>query len=71
MIGTRARCASRRPGHARRFCVNGSGDLNWARANYDTLAAWGREMFAADKDGNGLIEYPGMPLLTALRLAHL
>jgi hypothetical protein len=39
--------------------VNGSRDLNWARANYDKLAAWGREMFAADKDGNGLIEYPG------------
>ncbi len=39
--------------------VNGSGDLNWARANYAKLAAWGREMFAADKDGNGLIEYPG------------
>ena len=39
--------------------VNGSGDLKWARANYTKLAAWGREMFAADKDGNGLIEYPG------------
>ncbi len=39
--------------------VNGSGDLNWARANYEKLSAWGREMFAADKDGNGLIEYPG------------
>jgi hypothetical protein len=39
--------------------VEGSRDLGWARANYDKLAAWGREMFAADKDGNGLIEYPG------------
>ena len=39
--------------------VNGSRDLNWARANYAKLAAWGREMFASDKDGNGLIEYPG------------
>ena len=39
--------------------IEGSGDLMWARANYDKLAAWGREMFAADKDGNGLIEYPG------------
>lgn len=39
--------------------VKGSGDLTWARANYAKLAAWGREMFAADKDGNGLIEYPG------------
>jgi len=39
--------------------VSGSDDLGWARANYDKLAAWGREMFAADRDGNGLIEYPG------------
>lgn len=39
--------------------VEGSGDLNWARAHYAKLASWGREMFAADKDGNGLIEYPG------------
>ncbi len=39
--------------------VDGSGDTQWAQAHYDQLAAWGREMFAADKDGNGLIEYPG------------
>jgi hypothetical protein len=39
--------------------VRGARDLNWARANYDQLAAWGREMLAADKDHNGLIEYPG------------
>jgi hypothetical protein len=39
--------------------VNSSGDLAWAQANYDRLAAWGRDMFAADRDGNGLIEYPG------------
>ncbi|MEI7730494.1 MAG: hypothetical protein WCO56_13035 [Verrucomicrobiota bacterium] len=39
--------------------VNGSGDLKWARANYDKLATWGHEMFASDKNGNGLIEYPG------------
>jgi hypothetical protein len=39
--------------------VDSSGDLAWARANYDKLAAWAREMFAADRDGNGLIEYPG------------
>ena len=39
--------------------VEGSRDLDWARANFDKLAGWGREMFAADKDGNGLIEYPG------------
>ena len=39
--------------------VDSSGDLAWARANYDKLAAWAREMFAADREGNGLIEYPG------------
>lgn len=39
--------------------VESSGDLTWIRGNYGALAGWGREMFAADKDGNGLIEYPG------------
>ncbi len=39
--------------------AKGSGDAAWARENYGALAAWGREMFASDKDGNGLIEYPG------------
>jgi len=39
--------------------VESSRDLAWAKANYAKLAAWGREMFASDKDGNGLIEYPG------------
>jgi hypothetical protein len=39
--------------------VEGADDLAWARANYGRLIAWAREMFAADKDGNGLIEYPG------------
>lgn len=39
--------------------VRGAGDLAWARANYSKLSAWGREMLASDKDGNGLIEYPG------------
>jgi hypothetical protein len=39
--------------------VTSSGDLTWARDNYDGLAAWAGDMFAADKDGNGLIEYPG------------
>ena len=39
--------------------VMGSRDVAWARAHYDKLAAWGREMLAADTDGNGLIEYPG------------
>jgi hypothetical protein len=38
--------------------VESSGDLAWAGANYGKLAGWGREMFASDKDGNGLIEYP-------------
>ena len=39
--------------------VMGSRDEAWGRANYDKLAAWGREIFSDDKDGNGLIEYPG------------
>jgi len=39
--------------------VSGSGDLAWARANYGKLSAWCREMLASDKDGNGLLEYPG------------
>ena len=39
--------------------ANGTRDWKWARANYGKLAAWEREMMAADKDGNGLIEYPG------------
>jgi hypothetical protein len=39
--------------------VESSGDLAWARDNYGQLAAWARDMFAGDKDGNGLIEYPG------------
>ena len=39
--------------------ANGAREWNWARANYDKIAMWGREMMEADKDGNGLIEYPG------------
>jgi len=39
--------------------VKGSSDEAWGQANYAKLAAWGREMVAADTDGNGLIEYPG------------
>jgi hypothetical protein len=39
--------------------VDGARDLAWGRAHYDKLAAWARAMFAADKDGNGLVEYPG------------
>jgi hypothetical protein len=38
--------------------VNGSHDLKWARANYEKLSAWGKEMMAADTDGDGLIKYP-------------
>jgi hypothetical protein len=39
--------------------VEGTDDLAWARVNYDKLIAWAREMFASDKDDNGLLEYPG------------
>lgn len=38
--------------------VKSSQDLAWAHTAYPKLAAWGREMFASDKNGNGLIEYP-------------
>ncbi|MDD8026085.1 MAG: hypothetical protein PHI34_06205 [Acidobacteriota bacterium] len=38
--------------------VAGSRDSAWAEAHWDGLAAWAREMMAADKDGNGLIEHP-------------
>ena len=39
--------------------VEGTSDLPWARANYAKLAALMREMMAGDKDGDGLLEYPG------------
>jgi hypothetical protein len=39
--------------------IQGTKDLSWARQNYEQLAAWARGMLQADKDGNGLIEYPG------------
>ena len=45
--------------HAACVYVDGSKDLSWGRDNYGKLAAWAREMMASDKDGNGLIEYPG------------
>lgn len=38
--------------------AQGAKDWRWARANYEPLAAWGRRIFAMDRDGNGLIEYP-------------
>jgi hypothetical protein len=39
--------------------VKGSRDEAWGRANYAKLVVWGREIFADDKNGNGLIEYLG------------
>ncbi|MEI6647200.1 MAG: hypothetical protein WCP12_14285 [bacterium] len=38
--------------------VRVSGDTKWGRANYEKLLEWAKEMMAADKDGNGLVEYP-------------
>jgi len=38
--------------------AQGASDWKWARTNYDTLAVWARKMWASDKNGNGLIEYP-------------
>lgn len=40
-------------------CIQGADNWTWARTNFPALAAWGREMLQTDKDGNGLIEYPG------------
>ena len=39
--------------------INSSGDLKWGDANHQKLYAWGREIFATDKNDNGLIEYLG------------
>ena len=39
--------------------VKGTGDEDWVRANYQALAAWAHEMLEADRNGNGLVEYPG------------
>jgi hypothetical protein len=39
--------------------INSSGDLKWGDANHQKIYGWAREMFATDKDDNGLIEYPG------------
>jgi hypothetical protein len=38
--------------------IEGAKDWDWARKHYAGLAAWAQEMMAADRDGNGLIEYP-------------
>ena len=32
-------------------------DLPWARANFDKLSGWAREMMAGDRNGDGLIEH--------------
>ena len=39
--------------------VDASRDLTWADRNYSKLADWARQMLANDRDGNGLLEYPG------------
>ncbi len=38
--------------------AQGAQDWKWAKANYDTLAAWSRKMWSSDKNGNGLLEHP-------------
>jgi hypothetical protein len=37
--------------------ITGTHDWEWARTNYNGLAAWAGEMMETDHDGNGLIEY--------------
>ncbi len=39
-------------------CAEAAKDPDWARANYDKLLGWAREMMARDTDGDGLVEYP-------------
>ena len=39
--------------------VQGSGDTAWARRNYQGLKAWAEMMLAMDRDGKGLLDYPG------------
>ena len=34
-------------------------DLAWARENYDKISLWARQVMATDKEGTGLIVYPG------------
>ena len=36
----------------------GAKDVEWARRRYDRLTEWARAMMDADRDHNGLIEYP-------------
>jgi hypothetical protein len=38
--------------------AEGAQDWKWAGANYAKIRAWASDMMAADKNGNGLIEYP-------------
>jgi hypothetical protein len=37
--------------------ILGTGDWDWAKANYPGLKAWAEKMLSTDRDGNGLIEY--------------
>ena len=39
--------------------IQGTGDWAWARRYYGQLTNWAGVMRAADRDGNGLLEYPG------------
>ncbi len=39
--------------------IQGTRDWKWARANYSGIDAWAQRMMRGDRDGNGLIEYPG------------
>ncbi|MBI5394032.1 MAG: hypothetical protein HZA91_01915 [Verrucomicrobia bacterium] len=57
---TPARILDAYPSMVMTACIyaESSGDLPWARANYEKIAVWAREMMEGDKNGNGLIEYP-------------
>ena len=40
------------------ICAEGDEDCRWARDRWGVMIEMAREMIAADRDGNGLVEYP-------------
>jgi hypothetical protein len=40
------------------ICAEGDNDCTWARDRWGVMIEMAREMIAADRDGNGLVEYP-------------
>jgi hypothetical protein len=40
------------------ICAEGDNDCTWARDRWGVMIEMAREMISADRDGNGLVEYP-------------